>query len=96
MRQAKVIVINVKDNVATALDGLEKGATVSVELKGGVEDIQLVSDVPKGHKLALRPIKKGEAVIKYGETIGRAVSKVARGEHVHVHNLVSGPKGGAR
>ena len=94
MRQAKVIVINEKDNVATALDRLEKGATVSVDVKGRVEKIKVLSEVPKGHKVALRTIEKGEAVIKYGETIGRAVSRITPGGHVHVHNLTSGPKGG--
>ncbi len=94
MRQAKVIVINGKDNVATALDRLEKGTMVSVDVKGRAEEIEVISEVPKGHKVALKAIAKGEAVIKYGETIGRAVSRIAPGEHVHIHNLTSGPKGG--
>ena len=94
MRQAKVIVINAKDNVATALDRLEKGTTVSINVKGHTEKIEVLSEIPKGHKVALKAIAKGEAVIKYGETIGRAVSRIARGEHVHIHNLTSGPRGG--
>ena len=94
MAQAKVIVINGKDNVATALDRLEKGTTVSVDVKGRTEKIGVLSEIPKGHKVALKAIAKGEAVIKYGETIGRAVTRIAQGEHVHIHNLTSGPKGG--
>jgi len=45
--------------------------------------------VPAGHKYALRAIRAGEAVIKYGETIGRATKDIADGEWVHTHNLRS-------
>jgi (2R)-sulfolactate sulfo-lyase subunit alpha len=44
-------------------------------------------DVPIGHKIALTDIKKGDTVIKYGQDIGKAVADIAKGEHVHVHNL---------
>ena len=44
-------------------------------------------DVPIGHKIALTDIKKGDTVWKYGQDIGIAGAKIAKGEHVHVHNL---------
>jgi altronate dehydratase len=87
----KVIVINEKDNVAIALKPLNAGTKVSVKVRGGVEKITLLSNIPMGHKFALREIEKGEAVIKYGEPIGQSTVKIARGEHVHVHNVVSQP-----
>ena len=31
--------------------------------------------VPPAHKIARRPIKKGEYIIKYGEIIGRATEE---------------------
>ena len=40
-----------------------------------------------GHKYALRDIKCGENVIKYGQPIGHATCDIAEGEHVHTHNL---------
>jgi (2R)-sulfolactate sulfo-lyase subunit alpha len=43
--------------------------------------------VPIGHKVALKDLKAGDTVIKYGQDIGRMVADVGRGEHVHVHNL---------
>ncbi len=43
--------------------------------------------VPAGHKYALRAIRTGEYVIKYGEIIGRAARDIAEGEWVHSHNL---------
>ena len=88
-RVTQVIIINEKDNVATALKVLHAGVKVSVELQGVVQKIRLLSDVPMGHKFALKDIEEGEAVIKYGEPIGKSTTKITRGEHVHVHNVVS-------
>jgi len=42
-----------------------------------------------GHKLARRPIARGEQVLKYGAPIGRATEPIAPGEHIHLHNLAS-------
>ncbi|MBQ7975649.1 MAG: altronate dehydratase [Clostridia bacterium] len=44
-------------------------------------------NLENGHKYALRDIKKGENVIKYGNPIGRATEDIKAGEHVHSHNL---------
>ncbi len=91
-----VIVINEKDNVATALDELPAGETVSVKIEGRMENIEVLSRIPRGHKFALQLIEQGGAVIKYGETIGMSTAAIAAGEHVHVHNVVSRPKGGTK
>jgi altronate dehydratase len=88
-RRSKVILINEKDNVATALEQLEAGATVPLEIAGRLENIRISSTIPAGHKVALRQIDAGEAVVKYGEPIGEAVSRIAQGGHVHVHNVAS-------
>ena len=40
-----------------------------------------------GHKYALKDIKKGENVIKYGNPIGHATEDINAGEHVHSHNV---------
>ncbi|MBQ4440294.1 MAG: altronate dehydratase [Kiritimatiellae bacterium] len=42
-----------------------------------------------GHKYAIKPIAKGENVIKYGMPIGHATADIAIGEHVHTHNLAT-------
>lgn len=94
--RTKVIVINEKDNVATAIEPLNAGSKVSVEVQGRVDEVKLLSDIPMGHKLALRDIDEGEPVIKYGERIGLSTTRIARGEHAHVHNVVSHPRGGLR
>ena len=96
-RKSKVIIINEKDNVATAIVPLEAGTLVSVEIQGRKEKLKLLSPIPPGHKFALREVAQGADVIKYGEPIGQTTAPVMRGEHVHVHNVVShrGRKEGA-
>ena len=47
----------------------------------------MLSDVPLGHKIALRDLAAGDQVIKYGISIGRATQDIREGEHVHVHNV---------
>ncbi|MDT7902769.1 MAG: UxaA family hydrolase, partial [Caldivirga sp.] len=51
--------------------------------------IKALEDIPLGHKIALRDIKAGERVIKYGRPIGVATRDIKVGEHVHVHNVKS-------
>ena len=40
-----------------------------------------------GHKLALKDYREGDTVIKYGVDIGKVVKPIAKGEHLHVHNV---------
>ena len=53
------------------------------------ETIQITAldPIPIGHKVALLDISNGETVMKYGHSIGEAVSDIGKGHHVHVHNL---------
>jgi hypothetical protein len=81
-----MIVISAHDNVATALEPLEPGTTISA---GGMT-LAIGDRIPRGHKVALRPLARGEAVVKYGSAIGTAVSDIAAGAHVHTHNVESG------
>ena len=43
--------------------------------------------MPIGHKIALKDLAVGDTVIKYGEDIGKVVAPIAKGDHVHTHNL---------
>ncbi len=87
--KSKAVIINEKDNVATAIVPLEAGSVVSVEIQGSKGKIKLLSSIPVGHKFALQEIAQGGTVIKYGEPIGQTTARILRGEHVHVHNVVS-------
>ncbi len=46
--------------------------------------------VSRGHKVALRDIAMGDAVVKYGFPIGVATAAIAVGTHVHSHNVRTG------
>jgi altronate hydrolase len=72
-----------RDNIAIARVPLPAGQHVRV--KGAA--LTLPAPVPGGHKIALRAIAHGEAVLRYGEIIGRASEPIAPGAHVHTHNL---------
>ena len=81
------LVVDKKDNVATALRPLGKGDSIGIEVEDSLVDIVLKQSIPFGHKLALKDIERGERIIKYGEIIGQATEKISKGEHVHIHNV---------
>ena len=74
------------DNLAVAARQLAAGLVV--EHKG--RTITLTERIGLGHKLALCPIRAGEAVYKYGQIIGFASQDIAPGELIHEHNLSAG------
>ena len=49
--------------------------------------LNVENSIPRGHKIALRPIASGAPVIKYGQVIGAATRDIIAGEHVHTENL---------
>jgi len=78
------------DNVGVVVvEGLTAGTDMLCVVTADNSDFRLSvrQDVPIGHKVALRNLKPGDAVIKYGQDIGKVVADIATGEHVHVHNL---------
>ena len=83
MEKGKVVVMNSRDNVATAIQDLEEQQKVAINDTLYVDVLQ---SIPFGHKIAIDDIQGGTPVIKYGETIGIAIHDIKKGEHVHVHN----------
>uniref|UniRef100_UPI004057A2BC UxaA family hydrolase n=1 Tax=Alistipes sp. TaxID=1872444 RepID=UPI004057A2BC len=76
--------INAADNVVVALaEELKKGETIEVD----GQEIILKEDISRGHKIALKPFREGEDVIKYGYPIGHATQPIMAGEWIHSHNL---------
>ena len=51
------------------------------------QGISTIDPIPFGHKVCLKPIKKGDPIIKYDQIIGFASKNISAGEHVHTHNL---------
>jgi (2R)-sulfolactate sulfo-lyase subunit alpha len=79
-----------KDTVAVVV---VEGVKAGQPLTGWIMDedrminITAAQDIPIGHKLALKDIKTGDTIIKYGEDIGKAVADIKTGSHAHVHNI---------
>ena len=86
----QLLVHNKKDNVGVVVvEGVEAGADLLCVVTEDNSDFQITSkhDVPIGHKIALADLAEGDTAIKYGTDIGRIVADVAKGDHVHTHNL---------
>ena len=77
--------IHPKDNVAVALHAIPAGTVF--------EGIAAGSDIPQGHKMALKPMAAGEQVVKYGFSIGHTTTEVAAGDWVHTHNMATNLSG---
>lgn len=82
--------INPADNVAVAINPLSAGTVVTVGTDG---DITLVSDIPAGHKFALRDLAKGENVVKYGFPIGHTRHAVAKGAFLDHNDIKTNLEG---
>ncbi|MDA4845007.1 UxaA family hydrolase [Hoeflea poritis] len=81
----RLLTLSPRDNVAVAKEAIPAGETFLVS---GREIIAAVR-IGLGHKVALRPIRAGEKVLKYGVPIGSATADIAVGDHVHLHNIRS-------
>ena len=77
---APAIRLNPADNVVIARADLAVGTPIPGEA------VSARAHIPSGHKLAVRKIAKGEAILRYGQIIGTALEPIAAGAHVHTHN----------
>ncbi len=84
---AATLVIDPRDDVAVTLRPMAAGDVV-------IPGVVAATDIPAGHKVALRSIALGEPVRKYGWPIGQATRPIDTGDHVHTHNLATALTGG--
>ncbi|BDC17635.1 dehydratase [Acidianus sp. HS-5] len=92
MIMGKGLIHSKNDDVCVASTDVRKGEEVIcayLENPSSYILIKSEDDVPLGHKIALRDIKKGDKVLKYGRVIGEATQDIKKGQHVHVHNIRS-------
>ena len=68
-----------QDNVVVAVDNFEPGAVLY--------GVTVKARVPRGHKMALVDIPKGQPVLKFGQIIGFASKDISAGEWIHEHNV---------
>jgi altronate hydrolase len=80
---AKILHLDPRDDVVVAIEPIDAGARI----EAGGRTVAVIGEIPYGHKVALRDMKAGETVRKFGWPIGKLTADVAAGEHVHSHNL---------
>ena len=85
LRLPPLLLLHPDDNIVVARRDIAAGERV--ELDG--ESFLIPATVELGHKLARRALAAETRVLKYGAPIGSMKAAVARGEHVHLHNLRS-------
>jgi (2R)-sulfolactate sulfo-lyase subunit alpha len=86
----QLLVHDQKDTVGVVVvEGLKADTDMLCVVTHDNSDFNLKSkhNIPIGHKVALRDIKSGDTILKYGQDIGKAVADIGRGEHVHTHNV---------
>ena len=77
---SQFVQIHLNDNVCVAVNDIFSGTV----LENGLTTTE---DIPAGHKIALRGIRLGEAIVKYGFPIGSATEEIPQGSWIHSHNL---------
>lgn len=87
----RMIQMDEKDNVATALEFIGKGEQAIIFSKKNIEinTLKALEDIPMGNKIALHQIEKGQPIVKYGVVVGESVVPIMKGSFVHVHNVKS-------
>jgi hypothetical protein len=88
-RQVRCLQLHASDNVLVTLEDISPGP-VSVVGTHDATSVVAIESVAAGHKIALRTLNSGDAVLKYGVPIGFASEPIAAGAWVHTHNCRSG------
>jgi len=85
MNTSKLLLLDPADNVLVAIQALRAGDVLEV----AGQSVTVPASLALGHKIAARPIRAGEKILKYRVGIGSATRDIAAGEHVHLHNMKS-------
>lgn len=80
--------IAARDTVATLLADAPAGP-IALRGAGETGEITLIEPIELGHKVSLVDADEGDAIVKYGVTIGFAAQPIRRGAWVHLHNCRS-------
>lgn len=78
------------DVVGTVVvEGVKAGSALTgwIMEQDKITEVRTLSDIPIGHKVALKDLAVGDTVMKYGVDIGKVVAPIRAGEHLHVHNV---------
>lgn len=85
MAVSSLILLHPNDNIVVCVKHINAGDALSID----GEIILSPISIGVGHKVARMNIKTGEKVFRYGAPIGSMIESVAKGHHVHMHNMKS-------
>jgi hypothetical protein len=83
--QTKFVLVNEADNVLVCCQTVEPDESIII----GELQYNMHTRINVGHKIANVHITKGQKIIRYGVSIGSAITDIETGEHVHLHNMKS-------
>jgi altronate hydrolase len=79
----RTLIASNTDSVGIALVPLAPGDVIG--------SITITEPIAAGHKFTIASHKPGDAVVKFGQPIGKASAAIPAGAHVHVHNVSFAP-----
>ena len=83
------LIISPSDNVAVALEDLQKGDVLNIDSK----ELIITERIPIKHKISLEPFKIGDVITMYGVPVGKVIKPIVLGAQITVDNVkhVSAP-----
>lgn len=85
LTDGRLLFLNPKDNVCTAITPISNGTTLRIS----GNTVVMKQNIPLGFKIAGCNIATNESIVKYGVSIGSATLPIVLGELVHLHNMKS-------
>ena len=90
MSNTDIIIHDEKDNVGVVvIEKVNKNQKCNCWIMENDKsvNIQSITEIPLGHKIAMKDLGPGDTILKYGHDIGKVVKDIKKGDHVHVHNV---------
>ena len=90
MSNTDIIIHDEKDNVGVVVvEKVNKNQKCNCWIMENDKsvNIQSITEIPLGHKIAMKDLGPGDTILKYGHDIGKVVKDIKKGDHVHVHNV---------
>lgn len=81
-----LLIMHGDDSVAVAKRPIKEGT----EIEEGPVPLKANQMIGPGHKIAIKPVAKGDPIKRYGQTIGFAGAAIGTGDHIHTHNVELG------
>ena len=90
--EINALIMDSTDNVVTCMNEVKAGEEVIYRKDDEICSVTALEDIPYCHKIALVDFKKGDQVIKYGESLGEVSEDLKAGRWIADHNLFSVPR----